>query len=250
MVERILRRYEYGPFGEVLRATGPMAKANPFRFSTKYQDDETNLLYYGYRYYSPSFGRWISRDPIAEKGGSNLYAFLANNCLRTWDAYGHCGGGCKGLIFHGHYTDYLKPQAAGMQMRSDVVFVGCGANRLNWMWSCISGYPVNQFPTTPPFPDYFGYIKNPNHPDHMPMYPELTDDDYEDQNDASKDVGEAIVATYTTLCGRGCCSVDITVSCQPPRPGDIYELNPNCGKTLHLPCPNLLLGIILGVIPR
>ena len=26
-----------GPFGELLRATGPMAKANPFRFSTKYQ---------------------------------------------------------------------------------------------------------------------------------------------------------------------------------------------------------------------
>ena len=39
-----------GPFGELLRATGPMAKANPFRFSTKYQDDETDLLYYGYRY--------------------------------------------------------------------------------------------------------------------------------------------------------------------------------------------------------
>jgi hypothetical protein len=33
--------YQYGPFGELLRATGPMAKANPFRFSTKYQDDET-----------------------------------------------------------------------------------------------------------------------------------------------------------------------------------------------------------------
>ena len=33
-----------GPFGEVLRATGPMAKTNPFRFSTKYQDDETDLL--------------------------------------------------------------------------------------------------------------------------------------------------------------------------------------------------------------
>jgi hypothetical protein len=24
-----------GPFGEAIRATGPMAKANPFRFSTK-----------------------------------------------------------------------------------------------------------------------------------------------------------------------------------------------------------------------
>ena len=45
-----------------------MAKANPFRFSTKYQDDETDLLYYGYRYYNASTGRWISRDPLEEAG--------------------------------------------------------------------------------------------------------------------------------------------------------------------------------------
>jgi RHS repeat-associated protein len=57
-----------GPFGEVLRATGSMAKANPFRFSTKYQDDETDLLYYGYRYYNASTGRWLTRDPIEEHG--------------------------------------------------------------------------------------------------------------------------------------------------------------------------------------
>ncbi len=31
-----------------------MAKANPFRFSTKFQDSETDLLYYGFRYYNPS----------------------------------------------------------------------------------------------------------------------------------------------------------------------------------------------------
>ena len=60
--------YEYGPFGELLRVTGPMAKVNAFRFSTKYQDDETDLLYYGYRYYNPSMGRWLSRDPIGEFG--------------------------------------------------------------------------------------------------------------------------------------------------------------------------------------
>jgi RHS repeat-associated protein len=52
-------RYEYGPFGEVIRATGPMAKANPFRFSTKYQDDETDLAHYGYRYYSASTGKGV-----------------------------------------------------------------------------------------------------------------------------------------------------------------------------------------------
>jgi len=46
-----------------------MAKANPFRFSTKYQNDETDLLYYGYLYYNASTGRWLSRDPIEENGG-------------------------------------------------------------------------------------------------------------------------------------------------------------------------------------
>ncbi len=61
-------QYEYGPFGEAIRATGPMAKANPFRFSTKFQDDETDLLYYGYRYLITSNGRWLSRDPLAENG--------------------------------------------------------------------------------------------------------------------------------------------------------------------------------------
>jgi len=70
-------RYEYGPFGEVIRATRPMAKVNPFRFSTKYQDDETDLLYYGYRYYNGSTGRWLSRDPIEEEGA--LFRLLSND---------------------------------------------------------------------------------------------------------------------------------------------------------------------------
>jgi len=56
-----------------------MAKANPFRFSTKYQDDETDLVYYGYRYYSASTGRWRSQAPLQEIGfdptASNLKQF-------------------------------------------------------------------------------------------------------------------------------------------------------------------------------
>jgi len=88
-------RYEYGPFGELLRATGPMAKLNPFRFSTKYQDDETGFLYYGYRYYNPTIGRWLSRDPVEEDGGLNLYGFVASNpvslvdFLGLWDTRAH-----------------------------------------------------------------------------------------------------------------------------------------------------------------
>jgi RHS repeat-associated protein len=80
--------YEYGPFSEVIRATGTMAKANPFRFSTKYQDDESDLFYYGYRYYNVGTGRWISRDPIKELGGINIYGFLANAPLLKVDRLG------------------------------------------------------------------------------------------------------------------------------------------------------------------
>jgi RHS repeat-associated protein len=80
--------YEYGPFGENLRATGPMAKANSFRFSSKFQDDESDLLYYGYRYYSAITGRWLSRDPLGERGGNNTYAFVNNLPVSLVDALG------------------------------------------------------------------------------------------------------------------------------------------------------------------
>jgi RHS repeat-associated protein len=60
-------RYEYGPFGEPIRQTGDMADANPFRFSTKFTDEETGMLYYGYRSYNPATGRWLSKDPLRNK---------------------------------------------------------------------------------------------------------------------------------------------------------------------------------------
>ena len=80
--------YEYGAFGELLRATGPMARANPLSFSTKYQDDETGLIRYGFRYYNPSTGGWLSRDPIGEEGGVNLYGFVGNNGVTSFDPFG------------------------------------------------------------------------------------------------------------------------------------------------------------------
>ncbi|MGA3268128.1 MAG: RHS repeat-associated core domain-containing protein [Verrucomicrobiota bacterium] len=91
-----------GPFGEVIRSTGPMARNNPFRFSTKYDDDESDLLYYGYRYYKPSTGTWPNRDPLGEPGfellrhgkanviagSSNLYEFVKNDAIDYNDPFG------------------------------------------------------------------------------------------------------------------------------------------------------------------
>ncbi len=80
--------YQYGPFGETLRMSGPAAEANPFRFSTKYFDAETGLYYYGYRYYSPELGRWPNRDPIGEKGGFNLFSSFNNSSIQYYDERG------------------------------------------------------------------------------------------------------------------------------------------------------------------
>jgi RHS repeat-associated protein len=80
--------YEYDPFGRILRSTGAVRDRNPFRYSTKYFDDTTSFIYFGYRYYSPAYGRWLSRDPIEEEGGPGLYAFVYNNPVLLYDLLG------------------------------------------------------------------------------------------------------------------------------------------------------------------
>jgi RHS repeat-associated protein len=85
----VVAKYEYSPFGELLRAEGVYALSNPFRFSTKFTDDETGLVYYGARFYSPSLGRFINRDPIEERGGLNLYGFCGNDGINGFDVLGN-----------------------------------------------------------------------------------------------------------------------------------------------------------------
>lgn len=48
----------------------------------------SGVLYYGYRYYDPTTGRWPSRDPIEEDGGLNLYGFVNNDGVNEWDRLG------------------------------------------------------------------------------------------------------------------------------------------------------------------
>ena len=86
--------YDYAPFGAVTRthsdssASFDIVSLNPFRFSSEYYDSELDLVYYNYRHYSPSLGRFLSRDPIAEQGGLNLYAFVGNACSFKSDYVG------------------------------------------------------------------------------------------------------------------------------------------------------------------
>jgi RHS repeat-associated protein len=80
--------YEFDPFGNTLKSIGEFAEENPFRFSTKRLDQETGLLYYGYRYYNPQTGKWLSRDPSGEDAGVNLYRFNDNDPVYYVDPLG------------------------------------------------------------------------------------------------------------------------------------------------------------------
>ena len=84
----VVAHYEYDPYGNFLSGSGTYADANPFRFSTKWWDVEVGMYYYGYRYYSPKLGRWLSRDPIEEWGGINLYQFTGSCPIINVDALG------------------------------------------------------------------------------------------------------------------------------------------------------------------
>jgi RHS repeat-associated protein len=78
--------YAYDPFGAPLASTGTLKQ--PMRFSTKAYDEGTGLYDYGYRFYSPQLGRWLSRDPLSEKGSINLYSFSSNNPITKFDPFG------------------------------------------------------------------------------------------------------------------------------------------------------------------
>jgi RHS repeat-associated protein len=88
----IAAHYEYDPFGRETVSNGPNADDFAHRFSTKPLDTATGLLYYGYRYYDPTTGRWPSRDPIEEEGGINLYGFVVNNGVNQLDYLGLISG--------------------------------------------------------------------------------------------------------------------------------------------------------------
>jgi RHS repeat-associated protein len=84
----LVEQYEYDPFGNPPASAKSAASGNPFRFSTKYTDEETGLVYYGYLYYDATSGRWISRDPIEERGGLNLHTFARCNPVSFIDDLG------------------------------------------------------------------------------------------------------------------------------------------------------------------
>ena len=85
---RLVARYVYEPFGHLIGAGGSLAQANTMRFSGKEWDSKAGLYYYGFLFYEPNLQRWLNQDPLGEDGGINLYGFVGNDPVNSFDPFG------------------------------------------------------------------------------------------------------------------------------------------------------------------
>jgi RHS repeat-associated protein len=88
--------YAYDPFGILQGTSGALNQ--PFGFSSKPYDLSTGLSDFGFRFYAPVLGRWLNRDPIAERGGINLYAYANGNPIMFKDPLGLCSDNIARII--------------------------------------------------------------------------------------------------------------------------------------------------------
>ena len=79
---------QYDATGLIGRARTRAFRANPCRPGTRQSTDGSALYYYGLRFLTTSQGRWLSRDPIGERGGKGLYVFVKNCLPNRFDPYG------------------------------------------------------------------------------------------------------------------------------------------------------------------
>lgn len=82
---KVLGATRYSAYGAAENARGLQPD---FGYAGMLRDPGSNLYLTMFREYDPSVGRWLSRDPIGELGGRNIYAYVGGDPLSYTDPYG------------------------------------------------------------------------------------------------------------------------------------------------------------------
>jgi len=83
-----LAHFDYDPYGNPTAATGSHANWPDRRYAGLFYHPTSGLYLATHRAYDPALGRWLSRDPIGEQGGINLYGYVGGNPLTFMDPLG------------------------------------------------------------------------------------------------------------------------------------------------------------------
>ena len=88
----IQAEYSFDPYGR----TTKISEITPadFQQAGSYLHARSTLSITLFRDYAPQIARWISRDPIDEAGGTNLYAYVENRPITETDPFGLSGEKC------------------------------------------------------------------------------------------------------------------------------------------------------------
>lgn len=90
----LAQTYTFDSFGKLTNSSGSLT--NPFQYTAREFDSETNLYFYRARYYDPTTGRFLNEDPLGFDGDdAQLYAYVVNNPVNLVDSLGlqHTPGG-------------------------------------------------------------------------------------------------------------------------------------------------------------
>jgi RHS repeat-associated protein len=103
---------DYDPYGQ------GVGNGLSFQYAGMYLHSTSGLYLTHYRTYDAKRARWLSRDPIAEIGGSNLYAYVNGNPISKIDplglwgvSAGFGGGGAIGAGASAWSGGYYSPDA-------------------------------------------------------------------------------------------------------------------------------------------
>lgn len=148
----------YAAFGWAEARTGAAdGPADPrVRLAGQFNDPETGLHYNRFRYYSPIFGRYLTRDPLGLAAGRNAYLYAHNSPIQNadplglWPTWGTVAAVAAGLVV-GVAAVLLLPAVLGVGavgVVATVLISGAlagavaggldeGLNR-GWCWPCIA----------------------------------------------------------------------------------------------------------------
>jgi RHS repeat-associated protein len=128
----IVARYSYDPYGRTTLVIG--SNIATVQYTGDYTHQASGLNFTLYRAYDSNTGRWLSRDPIEENGGINLYDYVHNDPDDRIDPLGEAEKrDCNYTIVadHGNTNNIQYMTGLKMHCGNRMGFVGCDSDPFN-----------------------------------------------------------------------------------------------------------------------